>query len=236
MKKKIISACLAACFSLSIGAVISAETIPIRQKETLASSSVQQMKAAPEKQPKKEKAKKKKDKKNKKENKKKENKEASPISQMDEPWIEVGLTSGMRLSLTGLEACRGTVDGKTVSTYRKGEEFSIARAGQMISINGKKLGTAVYLEPVQTEPSFAVKGNRYRGKMKLIPSPWNEGVVLVNVVPMEEYLRGVVPSESIPTWRIDALKAQAVAARTYALYHRNSYRASGYDVTDDVES
>lgn len=80
----------------------------------------QQMKAAPEKQPKKEKAKKKKDKKNKKENKKKENKEASPISQMDEPWIEVGLTSGMRLSLTGLEACRGTVDGKTVSTYRKG--------------------------------------------------------------------------------------------------------------------
>lgn len=241
MKKKIISACLAACFSLSIGAVISAETIPIRQKKTLASSSVQQMKAAPEKQPKKEKAKKKKDKKNKKENKKKENKkkenkEASPISQMDEPWIEVGLTSGMRLSLTGLEACRGTVDGKTVSTYRKGEEFSISRAGQMISINGKKLGTAVYLEPVQTEPSFAVKGNRYRGKMKLIPSPWNEGVVLVNVVPMEEYLRGVVPSESIPTWRIDALKAQAVAARTYALYHRNSYRASGYDVTDDVES
>lgn len=139
MKKKIISACLAACFSLSIGAVISAETIPIRQKETLASSSVQQMKAAPEKQPKKEKAKKKKGKKNKKENKKAENKEASPISQMDEPWIEVGLTSGMRLSLTGLEACRGTVDGKTVSTYRKGEEFSISRAGQMISINGKSL-------------------------------------------------------------------------------------------------
>ena len=63
MKKKIISACLAACFSLSLGAVISAETIPIRQKETLASPSVKQMKAAPEKQPKKEKAKKKKDKK-----------------------------------------------------------------------------------------------------------------------------------------------------------------------------
>ena len=62
MKKKIISACLAACFSLSLGADISAETIPIRQKETLASPSAQQMKAAPEKQPKKEKAKKKKEK------------------------------------------------------------------------------------------------------------------------------------------------------------------------------
>ena len=63
MKKKIISACLAACFSLSLGAVIAAETIPIRQKETLASPSAKQMKAAPEKQPKKEKAKKKKEKK-----------------------------------------------------------------------------------------------------------------------------------------------------------------------------
>ena len=55
MKKKIISACLATCFSLSIGAAISAETIPVRQKETLASPSAKQMKAAPEKQPKKEK-------------------------------------------------------------------------------------------------------------------------------------------------------------------------------------
>ena len=65
MKKKIISACLAAFFSLSIGAVISAETIPIRQKETLASPSAQQMKAALQKQPEKEKAKKKKEAKNK---------------------------------------------------------------------------------------------------------------------------------------------------------------------------
>ncbi len=56
MKKKIISACLAACFFSSLGAVISAETIPIRQKETLANPSVQQMKAAPEKQPKKRKS------------------------------------------------------------------------------------------------------------------------------------------------------------------------------------
>lgn len=236
MKQKIVSACLAAFFTLSLGMAASAQSIPIQQKERLAAPSAKQMKAAPEKPHKKEKAKKKKEKKNKKENKKQENQEAPPVYPMSEPLIEVGLTSAARLSLTGLEACRGTVDGKTVSTYRKGEALSISRAGQMISINGKKLGMAVLLEPVQTEPSFAVKGNRYRGKMKLIPAPRNEGVVLVNVVPMEEYLRGVVPSESIPTWKIDALKAQAVAARTYALYHWNDYRASGYDVRDDVES
>jgi stage II sporulation protein D len=35
---------------------------------------------------------------------------------------------------------------------------------------------------------------------------------------LDEYVRGVVPNEAYPSWPIEALKAQAVAARTYALY------------------
>ena len=46
------------------------------------------------------------------------------------------------------------------------------------------------------EEAFSVKGNRYRGEMKIIPSAWNNGVTVVNRVPMELYLKGVVPSES----------------------------------------
>ena len=38
-------------------------------------------------------------------------------------------------------------------------------------------------------------------------------VRVVNVLPMEEYLRGVIPSEMIPGWHAEALKVQAVAAR-----------------------
>lgn len=56
----------------------------------------------------------------------------------------------------------------------------------------------------------------YRGKVRLIRQ--GSGVTAVNLVNIEEYLYSVVGSEAIPTWPLEALKAQAVAARTYAIY------------------
>ena len=55
---------------------------------------------------------------------------------------------------------------------------------------------------------------------------------VVKTMDIEEYLRGVVPSEMSSTWPMEALKAQAVAARTYAMGHLNPARA--YDVDDTV--
>ena len=54
----------------------------------------------------------------------------------------------------------------------------------------------------------------------------------MNVVPLEEYLRGVVPNELAPEAfpQIEAQKAQAVAARSYALAHLGDYSSRGYDV------
>ena len=57
---------------------------------------------------------------------------------------------------------------------------------------------------------------RYGGALRIIPK--GAGTVLpVNVLPMEDYLKGVVPAEMPPYWGPEALKAQAIAARTYAL-------------------
>lgn len=47
--------------------------------------------------------------------------------------------------------------------------------------------------------------------------------MLVNQIPMEYYLKRVVPSEMPRTYGVEALKAQAVCARTYAYGHSNSY-------------
>ncbi len=57
-------------------------------------------------------------------------------------------------------------------------------------------------------------------------------VALVNVLPLEEYLRGVVPAEMGPRSfpALEALKAQAVAARTYAVAHLGEYAALGWDI------
>jgi stage II sporulation protein D len=54
----------------------------------------------------------------------------------------------------------------------------------------------------------------------------------INFLPLETYLRGVVPRESPSSWRPAALQAQAVAARTYAVYYRNRSRSRGYDLCD----
>jgi stage II sporulation protein D len=71
----------------------------------------------------------------------------------------------------------------------------------------------------------------YRGLLEVRPAEVGK-LTLVNVVNLEDYLRGVVPNELSPAAfpQIEALKAQAVAARTYALAHLGDYSSKGYDV------
>jgi len=75
---------------------------------------------------------------------------------------------------------------------------------------------------------------KYRGIVKLLPSGRN--VQLINVVYMEDYLRGVVPPEigQRNDDEIEAVKAQAVAARTYALSHLQQYAGEPYDMRSSI--
>jgi stage II sporulation protein D len=72
----------------------------------------------------------------------------------------------------------------------------------------------------------------YRGTIEV--SSVNGKLQAVNSVGLEAYLKGVVPAEMPFNWTADALKAQAVAARSYALFTRAVGRS--YDVFDDVRS
>ncbi|HUT86447.1 MAG TPA: SpoIID/LytB domain-containing protein, partial [Elusimicrobiales bacterium] len=53
---------------------------------------------------------------------------------------------------------------------------------------------------------------------------------------LEKYLYGVLPLEMGPRWPMEALKAQAVIARTYALFNKNKYYKQGFDLSNDVKS
>lgn len=75
------------------------------------------------------------------------------------------------------------------------------------------------------------RGDRpYRGYFELQPRP--NGITVVNVVDLEQYLLGVVSSEMSPNYPVEALKAQAVAARTYALKNVGHYTDQGFDMDD----
>jgi stage II sporulation protein D len=76
-------------------------------------------------------------------------------------------------------------------------------------------------------------GGAYRGALEFRPGAFG-GVNAINAVRLDDYLRGVVPDESPPTWPIEALKAQAVAARTYAVTSARS--GAGFEHYPDTRS
>ncbi len=72
----------------------------------------------------------------------------------------------------------------------------------------------------------------YRGMLEV--SAHGSALKVVNVLSMEEYLYSVVPSEMISSWPFEALKAQAVAARSEALHKIGRHKADGYDFCPEV--
>jgi len=70
---------------------------------------------------------------------------------------------------------------------------------------------------------FKLRGDEYRGKLEVVVGPDGNSLDLVNVVPLEPYLAGVVGSEMPDYWEPEALKAQAIAARTYCLYVKKRF-------------
>jgi stage II sporulation protein D len=77
-----------------------------------------------------------------------------------------------------------------------------------------------------------VKDGRYRGAIVLRRDAAQ--VLIVDDADLEDYLRGVVPAEMPPTWPAEALRSQAVAARSYALTSRRP--AEPFDVFADTRS
>ena len=86
-------------------------------------------------------------------------------------------------------------------------------------------------------PAVRIGKNDYRGEIHLVLNPRGR-INVVNSLPMEDYLRGVVPLELSPGAypEIEALKAQAVAARSYALAHLGQHRDEGFDLVDDTRA
>ncbi|MBE3554009.1 MAG: SpoIID/LytB domain-containing protein, partial [Thermicanus sp.] len=87
------------------------------------------------------------------------------------------------------------------------------------------IGMKIIAEPITGKSPAALtveeKGNTYRGRMEFSVS--NGRLALVNELPLEEYLYGVVGAEMSTGWPMEALKAQAVIARTFAVGRGNKW-------------
>ena len=109
-----------------------------------------------------------------------------------------------------------------------------SRTGWHISLNATLLETEpVPLElvaPAGGNVPISLNGRHYRGDLRLEPA--GAAYVVTNLLPLEEYLYSVVGSEMPSNWEPEALKAQAVAARTYAL--RQIDLEAEFDICDST--
>ena len=103
-----------------------------------------------------------------------------------------------------------------------------------LRLAGMKLPSETRLEP-QDGGAIKVGANRYRGALILRLDP-GQTVTVVEELPLEEYLEGVLPHEMDPDWPLEALKAQAVVARTFAYANMGKFRKDGFDLTADTRS
>ena len=77
---------------------------------------------------------------------------------------------------------------------------------------------------------------RYRGALRSAsPSPGSSTRDTINVVALDDYVRGVVPLEIPASWSPQALRAQAVVARTYAAFERRQRAGSTYHLCDTID-
>lgn len=123
--------------------------------------------------------------------------------------------------------------------------YSTGESAAIVSPNGRTVvltdgGTAVAL--FDNSYSFAqfkdadngtvsLGDRRYRGRIELGRYA-GRNITAVNVVPLEQYLYSVVPAEMLQSFNLEALKAQAIAARTYAVTKLGAHSADGYELCD----
>ena len=108
----------------------------------------------------------------------------------------------------------------------------IRREGTRVVVNEVPLGSPIRIEG-ESAP-LAVKGMVVRGA--LVITARDGGLLVVNDLDLEAYVKSVVPSEAPVTWPVEALKAQAIVARTFALHKKGERGGQAFDVDATVQS
>lgn len=110
------------------------------------------------------------------------------------------------------------------------EETPIDAADRIRLLESDEEFAVALVVPVLAQEELSVDGEPYRGVLEVRLG--DGGLTLVDIVNIEDYLRGVVPNELSPLAypQMEALKAQAIAARTYALRNLGQFAAKGYDI------
>lgn len=154
--------------------------------------------------------------------------------------IKIGLQTDVENASVGSSVKGTIIDANSNHTVcdldaMKGYELRPYHNLMAIKIDGNyyKINSDNIVLKTKENGFVSVKGKWYHGIIMIQNK--NGKLTVINNVPLEDYIKGVVPSEMPSGWENEALKAQAIAARSYALANLGKRARYGYDLKDTTE-
>lgn len=148
-----------------------------------------------------------------------------------EPDLRVGLAvkqGSVTVSPVGGKGTARTEGGKGAS-LAAGQSYDVRWQNGAFLVGREKLrGEVLMIRPAAKAGELSLDGRRYRGALELRHK--GSGLTAVNIVPVDDYLLSVVPEEMPVDWPAEAIKAQSVAARSFALAGCGRHAGEGYDL------
>lgn len=156
--------------------------------------------------------------------------------------IKIGLQVNAQTVTTGTSIKGKIIDAntnKTICDLDKMTAYEIRPYHNVMSIKMKDNYYKINSDNIvvrfpENETGFvSIKNKWYRGIIKIQNK--NGKLTVINDINIEDYLRGVVPAEMPSSWNIEALKAQTIAARSYAMANLGKRSSLGFDLYDTPE-
>ncbi len=119
------------------------------------------------------------------------------------------------------------MDGRQ-EQLRISSPLTVKRDRKRLLVNGRQVDSLTISVPAVA----IVNGKGYRGTLEI--TPVERGLLVVNELPLEEYLIGLINCEISSVWPMEAIKAQAVVARSYALRQKESRKGARYHLESSV--
>ncbi len=161
-----------------------------------------------------------------------------PVAETRDPDFRIGLLVNVRQATIGGDALRveDPAEGD-LRTVAAGSTLNVTFRGSAVALSGSGSRIerrALVIRPADSGGTMRLNGRTYRGTLELRRG--DSGLVVVNVVPLEQYLAGVVGTEmgARAGDEIEALKAQAIVSRTYAIRNQGRWKDHGFDLVGTV--
>ncbi len=164
---------------------------------------------------------------------------AVPLAAQPSPsWIRVALVRGdqeVNLQVHGGFTMHGLLTGNTIHQGRRLRKVAVRAVPEGIALGKEIFPIPGFRLEAATQGGISLNGKRLRGTLEILRQQ-DMTLLVINHVGVEDYLRGVLSKEAPDYWPLEALKAIAIVARSYALYQRFTKADVQYDVTGDVMS